>query len=72
MKKPVRWGSKIGKNTWRPFNGPLQSTSRRNAVVVVRQLFNFLKNTGYLIFSPFDQVSPKVPFSRAKVTPSFC
>ena len=54
---------------WRPFNGPLQSTSRRNAVVVVRQLFNFLKNTGYLIFSPFDQVSPKVPLLKGEGAP---
>ncbi|MBP3438282.1 MAG: tyrosine-type recombinase/integrase [Sutterella sp.] len=54
---------------WRPFNGPLQVASRRNAVVVVRQLFNFLKNTGYLIFSPFDQVSPKVPLLKGEGAP---
>ena len=54
---------------WRPFNGPLSATSRRNAVVVVRQLHNFLKNTGYLIFSPFDQVSPKVPLLKGEGAP---
>ena len=55
---------------WRPFNGPLSATSRRNAVVVVRQLHNFLKNTGYLIFSPFDQVSPKVPLLKGEGAPA--
>ena len=54
---------------WRPFNGPLSVASRRNAVVVVRQLFNFLKKTGYLIFNPFDQVSPKVPLLKGEGAP---
>ena len=46
---------------WKPFNGPLAATSRRMAIVIVRQCFNFLKKTGYLIFNPFDQVNTKVP-----------
>ena len=54
---------------WRPFNGPLSVASRRNAIVVVRQLFNFLKKTGYLIFNPFDQVSPKVPLLKGEGAP---
>ncbi|MDO5532890.1 tyrosine-type recombinase/integrase [Sutterella sp.] len=54
---------------WRPFNGPLSPSSRRNAIVVVRQLFNFLKRTGYLIFNPFDQVSPKVPLLKGEGAP---
>lgn len=54
---------------WRPFNGPLGPTSRKNAIVVVRQLYNFLKKTGYLIFNPFDQVSPKVPLLRGEGAP---
>lgn len=54
---------------WRPFNGPLMSSSRHNAIVVVRQLFNFLKKTGYLIFNPFDQVSPKVPLLKGEGVP---
>lgn len=54
---------------WRPYNGPLSPASRRNAIVVVRQLFNFLKRTGYLIFNPFDQVSPKVPLLKGEGAP---
>ena len=37
--------------------------------MVVRQLHNFLKNTGYLIFSPIDQVSPKVPLLKGEGAP---
>lgn len=54
---------------WRPFNGPLSVMSRRNAVTVVRQLYNFLKKTGYLIFNPFDQVSGKVPLLQGEGAP---
>lgn len=56
-------------SAWRPFNGPLGAASRRNALVVVRQLCNFLKKTGYLIFNPFDQVSPKVPLLKGEGAP---
>lgn len=56
-------------SAWRPFNGPLSVASRRNAVTVIRQLFNFLKKTGYLIFNPFDQVSPKVPLLKGEGAP---
>ena len=54
---------------WRPYNGPLSPASRKNAIVVVRQLFNFLRRTGYLIFNPFDQVSPKVPLLKGEGAP---
>lgn len=56
-------------DTWRPFNGPLQAASRRNAIIVVRLLFSFLLKTGYLIFNPFDQVSPKVPLLKGEGAP---
>ena len=46
---------------WRPYNGPLSPASRRNAIVVVRQLFKFLKRTGYL--------SPKVPLLKGEGAP---
>lgn len=54
---------------WRPFNGPLSHTSRQLAVVVVRQVYSFLKKSGYLIFSPFDQVSAKVPLLKGEGVP---
>ena len=54
---------------WHPFNGPLQASSRKYAIVVVRQLFSFLTKTGYLLFNPFDQVSPKVPYLKGEGVP---
>lgn len=46
---------------WKPFNGPLNVTSRKLAVQIVRQLFTFLHKTGYLTVNPWDQVSTKLP-----------
>ncbi len=45
---------------WRPFNGPLSASSRKSAMTILRLLFSFLVKTGYLRFSPFDQISAKV------------
>jgi integrase len=45
---------------WRPFNGPLSASSRKSAMTILRLFFSFLVKTGYLRFSPFDQISAKV------------
>ena len=39
------------------------------SVTVVRQLFNFLKKTGYIIYNPFDQISSKVPYLDGEGAP---
>lgn len=54
---------------WRPFNSSLSHTSRKMSVTVVRQLFNFLKKTGYIIYNPFDQISSKVPYLDGEGAP---
>lgn len=54
---------------WRPFNEALSHTSRKLAMTVIRQLFTFLKKTGYIIFSPFDQISSKVPYLEGEGAP---
>lgn len=54
---------------WRPFNSALSHTSRKMSVTVVRQLFNFLKKTGYIIYNPFDQISSKVPYLDGEGAP---
>ena len=54
---------------WRPFNAALSQGSRKLAMTVVRQLFNFLKKTGYIIYNPFDQISGKVPFLEGEGAP---
>lgn len=55
--------------SWKPFNGPLSFASRRQAMTVIRLLFNFLVKTGYLNYSPFDQVPPKIPFLPGEGAP---
>lgn len=54
---------------WRPFNSALSHTSRKMALTVVRQLFNFLHKTGYIVFNPFDQISTKVPYLEGEGAP---
>ena len=54
---------------WRPFNAPLSQPSRKLAMTVIKQLFNFLKKTGYIIYNPFDQISGKVPFLQGEGAP---
>ena len=36
-------------------------------MTVIKQLFNFLKKTGYIIYNPFDQITNKVPFDRRRM-----
>ena len=54
---------------WRPFNGPLSHTSRRQALTVVRLLFSFLTKTGYLRTNPFDQVPQRIRFLPGEGAP---
>ena len=54
---------------WRPFKAPLSHTSRKMALMTVRQLFNFLAKTGYIIHNPFDQITRKVPFLDGEGAP---
>lgn len=45
---------------WHPFEGALSPSSRKTALTIIRQLFNFLTKTGYLRSNPFEQVSGKI------------
>ena len=56
-------------STWRPFNSALSHSSRKMSLTVVRQLFNFLKKTGYILYNPFDQISTKVPYLEGEGAP---
>ena len=58
-----------GSPEWKPFNGPLSLASRRQAIIIVRNLFGFLAKTGYLRYSPFDQISPKIPLLPGEGAP---
>ena len=56
-------------STWRPFNSALSHSSRKMSLTVVRQLFNFFKKTGYILYNPFDQISTKVPYLEGEGAP---
>ncbi|BAL27310.1 site-specific integrase [Azoarcus sp. KH32C] len=46
---------------WRPFEGPLSPAAQRQAVVILRNLYNFLVSQSYLMGNPWSGVS--VPIS---------
>lgn len=53
---------------WRPFTGPLSLRSARQAVAILRGLFEFLSRQGWLRGNPWDAVPmPKPAASRIQV-----
>lgn len=48
-----RYGRR-GTEDWRPFEGPLSVSSRRQAMTVLSSCFAYLANTGYLVRNPFS------------------
>lgn len=53
---------------WRPFTGPLSLRSARQAVVILRGLFEFLSRQGWLRGNPWDAVpEPKAPAPAIQV-----
>lgn len=48
----------VGSPDWRPFEGPLATGSRRQALVILRGMFRFLQDQRYLAGNPFTGVSP--------------
>ncbi|MDM0029801.1 phage integrase family protein [Variovorax saccharolyticus] len=49
---------------WRPFEGPLSPAARRHALTVLRGLFAFLMDQGYVTGNPFAALAPPVPAQR--------
>ncbi len=43
---------------WRPFEGPLSSVAQRQALVVLKVLYKFLVDQGYLVGNPWNGVAP--------------
>jgi integrase/recombinase XerD len=43
-----------GQRDWRPFSGPLSSSSRRQAFVILNVMFAWLVNAGYLAGNPLS------------------
>jgi site-specific recombinase XerD len=57
----ARWcgrkGAPVGSPQWRPFEGPLSPRSRRQALVVLKSMFHFLQDQGYLSRNPVTGVA---------------
>lgn len=62
-------GSKVGRGhpDWRPFAGPLASSSQRQATIILNTMFSWLVNAGYLAGNPLSlsrsrsrQLQPRV------------
>jgi site-specific recombinase XerD len=51
-----RWGP-----LWRPFNAPLDPSSERHAVAVLKSLYAWLANQGYLVGNPWAGVASRLP-----------
>ena len=53
---------------WRPFSGQLTAASRRQAITVIKGLFNFLSRTRYLAHDPWIEIgTPKRSGKRLNV-----
>lgn len=56
-----RWcaprGPRIGTPEWRPFEGPLCATARRQAITILAGLYRFLQDQKYLCGNPWGGVS---------------
>ncbi|SEB25453.1 Site-specific recombinase XerD [Variovorax sp. YR216] len=42
---------------WRPLEGPLTPTARRQSLIILRSLFAFLVSQGYVVGNPFSAVA---------------
>lgn len=58
---PSEWTSSADNVGWRPFKGPLSLASRRQALVILQSLFEYLVQAGHLKANPVRLVRDKGP-----------
>lgn len=69
-----RWVAKEGRKVarshpeWRPFAGPLSSTSQRQAIVILNALFSWLVNAGYLAGNPLSLSRQRNRKAKPRIT----
>jgi site-specific recombinase XerD len=56
-----------GDPAWRPFRGPLQPASQRQALVVLQALFDGLRDGNYLVGNPFRAVNKKTALAAPRI-----
>lgn len=55
-------------STWRPFEGPLTATSRRQVLIILNSLFSYLVTAGYLASNPISLMRRRTRMAGQKVT----
>lgn len=69
-----RWILKTGRKVaradmaWRPFAGPLSTTSQRQAIVILNALFSWLVNAGYLAGNPLSLSRQRQRKAKPRIT----
>ena len=53
---------------WRPFAGPLSSTSRRQAIIILNTMFSWLVSAGYLAGNPLSLSRQRTRKARPQIT----
>ena len=61
---PADWVATPESSAWRPFKGPLSASARRQALIILQSLFEYLVQAGHLTANPFRLVRDKGPQPR--------
>ena len=64
---PAAWVATPGSRAWRPFKGPLSPSARRQALIILQSLFEYLVQAGHLTANPVRLVRDKGPQPRRAV-----
>lgn len=70
----ARWimprGRKVPRShpDWRPFAGPLSSSSQRQAIIILNAMFSWLVNAGYLAGNPISLSRQRARKAQPRVT----
>ena len=70
----ARWTASGGRKhprgdpRWRPFYGPLSSTSQRQAMVILNVMFAWLVQAGYLAGNPLSLARQRARHARPRIT----
>ena len=64
---PSEWVAAPGSSAWRPFKGPMPPAARRQVLVILQSLFEYLVQAGHLSANPVRLVRDKGPAPRRAV-----
>lgn len=53
---------------WRPFAGPLAASSQRQAIIILKTMFSWLVNAGYLAGNPLSLSRQRTRKAKPRIT----